>query len=211
MTEQIIYREMGPGDYDELLKLVIDTWQYADWVTAKLVAPLAEKFMVETLLHSSLRTVAVHNGKIAGIIAVGTGTDDAVAILCKSKELDALLRLTSDSTNEGKFLHQYLETKQLNLDMLKSRYDCYQGVINLLIVKKEYKGFGIGSTLFNRANRYFYDNRVSRFYLFSDSASNVFFYEKKGMERVSEISYKWDKTDDDSNEEYYMYEGITLI
>lgn len=210
MNRDILYREMELGDYSDLLKLVIDTWRYNEWVAENLVAPLAEKFMVETLLNSSQRIVATYDGNLIGVLAADTAIEDPFTILCKCKEIDALLRLTENDTGDNTILHQYLKTKRLNLDMLESRYECYQGLINLLIVKDGYKGFGIGSKLFGMANNYFHDNNVSRFYLFTDSASNVHFYEIKGMRRVREISYKWDENNVQSIEVYYMYEGFTL-
>ena len=50
MKQETILRKMIPEDYDSILNLVINTWDYRSWVPNNLVASMAD-FFLSDLLH----------------------------------------------------------------------------------------------------------------------------------------------------------------
>lgn len=66
---EIDLRLMQASDYDEILKMVITTWDYRSWVPKDLVWPMAEYFLSDLLQKSDHIVVVTVDGKTAGICA----------------------------------------------------------------------------------------------------------------------------------------------
>ena len=71
MKQETILRKMIPEDYDSILVLVINTWDYRSWVPNNLVAPMADFFLSDLLLESDDIFVAQTGDDIVGIVASG--------------------------------------------------------------------------------------------------------------------------------------------
>ena len=66
---EIDLRLMQASDYDEILKMVITTWDYRSWVPKDLVWPMAEYFLSDLLQKSDHIVVVTVDGKTVGICA----------------------------------------------------------------------------------------------------------------------------------------------
>lgn len=63
--------------------------------------------------------------------------------------------------------------------------------IELLIVKKEYRGSGIGTSLFEKAEQWSIENKYHYLWLFTESEKNIDFYKRKGFTYIGLHKGAW--------------------
>ena len=61
-----------------------------------------------------------------------------------------------------------------------------QGQINLIIIRPEWQGKGLGRALIERARKELREHGCAKFFLMSDNQSDYAFYDHLGMERIAE-------------------------
>ncbi|WP_159722636.1 GNAT family N-acetyltransferase [Enterococcus sp. CSURQ0835] len=205
MTE-ITFRPMQPRDFSTLLDLVIDTWQYRTWVPAPLVEPMADYFLCDMLERSSTITVALVQERVVGVIAYSTDIQSTAQQMIAHKRIAALRRILNVQAPENVFT-KFIETMELDEQLLSQQQKKYDGTINLFIVHQAYAGRGIGSTMYQQFQQHMRSQQKQNFYLFTDSSSNFQFYEHHGLKKIATAKYDWG----DETEEYYLYEGKLVL
>lgn len=203
MTQTTVsFRAMESHDFNDLLKLVIDTWHYRTWVPAQLVEPMADYFLCDMLARSSNITVAIQQEQVVGMIAYSTDIQTTMQQAIAHKQVAALRQILNALTPENVFT-KFIETMELDERLLSAQKKKYDGTINLFIVNQAASGHGIGGKLYQRFISQMSDQQKTDFYLFTDSSSNFRFYEHQGLKKIATADYFWD----DEKEEYYLYEG----
>ncbi|HBH6881779.1 GNAT family N-acetyltransferase [Enterobacter sp. 04-C-01-SI_S15] len=201
------YRELEEKDYQDVLDLVTETWNYAEWVQPDMIASMAGYFLNDALLVSDRCIVAEIDGRFAGIVTASVGQCNRLTGFLMQQQLNILMTLTADLSGRIGVFYQYLQTKKINQNMLNSVTGRFDGHIPLFIVKSEFKGMGLGSALFSQVMDIFRLNEVKNYFLFSDSASNHDFYRHKGMTKIRNHTFLWDEADPATAEDYYLFEG----
>ncbi|MDN2453930.1 GNAT family N-acetyltransferase [Lactobacillus sp. UCMA15818] len=213
MREKIIYRKMEDADYQEVLEMVIETWDYREWIEKPLVKPMAEFFLCDLLVGADDVFVAVINSKIVGIVATSHEQWSRLQYVWQRRQLKSLLQLAGFEDKNYIFA-QYMETMNIDEELLALSGKKYGGALNLLIVKEGYQGLGIGGKLYKHFYDYLQRLGVNNFYLFTDNSSNFKFYDHKGLQRVNQKNFFWkdeDGTPHKNPEIYYLYEGSITI
>lgn len=99
---------------------------------------------------------------------------------------------------------------KLNEELIQQSKETFDAALNLLILNENYKGLGLGSTLYQIFLDYLKENEVKTFFLLTDSYSDYPFYEKKGLKRSATQHFSWSNDAEvleEDVEEYYVYAG----
>ena len=188
MKKETILRKMIPEDYDSILDLVINTWDYRSWVPNNLVAPMADFFLSDLLLESDDIFVAQIGDDIVGIVASGLVDQTNIQKISTRKNISSLEKILR-ITEPGSIFLKYIQTLEINEFLLEKSRKNYDAGLNLLIVKEEFKRLGIGGLLYNHFYDYLKQHQAENFYLFTDNSSDYQYYEHKGLSRVAEKKY----------------------
>ena len=194
--------DINEAELADINQLIIDTWAYQEWNKQEHVLPMADFFLETILLTSTKVFVAKDKGKII--------TPD---LLPKSRIRYRQLEALSLIINQGKpetVFDFYLETMKLNEELIQQSKETFDAALNLLILNENYKGLGLGSTLYQLFLDYLKENKAKTFFLLTDSYSNYPFYEKKGLKRIAAQRFSWSndaEVSEEDVEEYYVYAG----
>ncbi|KRM91982.1 GNAT family N-acetyltransferase [Liquorilactobacillus cacaonum] len=209
MQKRVSYRKISDDDYQTVLEMVIETWDYREWIEKPLVRPMAEFFLCDLLVGSDDVFVAVVDNSVVGIVATSHEQWSRLQFIWQRRQLKSLAQLAGYEDKNYIFA-QYMETMNIDEELLALSNKKYGGALNLLIVKKGFQGMGIGGKLFEHFYNYLKELKVKNFYLFTDNSSNFRFYDYKGLKCINQKNFFWkDKngTPQKQPEIYYLYEG----
>ena len=201
---KINLRAMRTEDYEPILKLVITTWDYRSWVPKRLVEPMAEFFLSDLLQRSDHIMIAEVDGKISGICAgdiLEYSRMQRFSLRKKTHALGAILAYTE----KGSIFEKYIQTMELDQELLLQSEREFDGSLNLLIVAKAYQGLGLGKLLYNNFCEYLKKNGARSFYLYTDDSSDYAFYKYQGMQKLAQKTFYWDDIGEDNTELYFLY------
>lgn len=201
---EIDLRLMQASDYDEILKMVITTWDYRSWVPKDLVWPMAEYFLSDLLQKSDHIVVVTVDGKTAGICAGDVLDYTKIQRFCLRKKTAALGAILKQIEPDSIF-EKYIQTMALDQELLLQSNREFEGGLNLLLVNGQYRGLGLGKKLYNNFCEYLQKNGVRSFYLYTDDSSDYGFYEHNGLEKLVEKRFYWDEGNEETVETYYLY------
>ena len=132
------------------------------------------------------------DGKVAGIMIGANQRKKAFHIqhFLKAIWYSLLLLPIKKVYKKEPILKEY----QKNMKKMKKEiFQCTDAEINLFLLKQEYRGCGIGNTLYSNIEKYFLQSSVASYYVHTDTGCNYNFYLKHGMhilaERKTNISY----------------------
>lgn len=124
-----------------------------------------------------------------------------------SLRLDLLLSTISLlSTREGRAVfHAFSEVERIDRELL-SQCHPYDGELAFFAVNKDCRGIGIGKMLFQKALEYMNTQKISAFYLFTDTSCNYGFYEHQGMKRQMEKKCRMKIQGQSEEFEFFLYD-----
>lgn len=204
---QLSFQPFDTRYYNQILSIIIDTWGFESWVPEGYAHLLAEYFLADILSESSNVTLALKGDEVVGISGHSLVNDASSKSFLRKKRVLSLMSFISDDNAHSLIFRQFMKTRVLSENMLLAADVTFEAVVNLLVVKAGNKGSGIGSKLYNIIISNFRQNGVHSFYLFSDSASDISFYERKGLKCVFSGVFDWGGNDPDNFEKYYLYAG----
>ncbi|ACY84213.1 hypothetical protein ETAE_1372 [Edwardsiella piscicida] len=205
MTNPIEIAEVSRIDddaYAQLTTLIIKTWEYDAWLEEDQVSPMAEYFLNDIILSSQKIYVARCAQQIIGIITIAQSPDFLYESQFSYKQLTAMSALISREGKSGVFA-QYIDTLRINQRLLQRTHRHYHASLNFFAIDAPFRGLGLGSRLYRQGLAYLQTQGIDTFFVFTDSASNSLFYEKKGLLKIASETFYWQ----DGVEEYYLYEG----
>lgn len=201
---EVKLRLMQPSDYEELLKLVIVTWDYRSWVQPDLVEPMAEFFLSDLLQRSDHIVIATVDGKLAGVCAGDIIDYTKLQSFSRRQKLKALGEILQ-RTEKASIFARYVETLALDEVLLRESKHTFPASLNLLIVKKAYQGLGIGGKLYRDFCQYLKNNDIHSFYLYTDDSSDYRFYEHQKMKKLAQKDFYWQPEKKADRETYFIY------
>ncbi|MGI6315634.1 MAG: GNAT family N-acetyltransferase [Christensenellales bacterium] len=82
----------------------------------------------------------------------------------------------------------------------------YMGELAFFAVSSSYRGQGVGKQLFQKAVEYLRKQKISSFYLFTDTSCNYGFYEHQGMQQKTKKICSMKIGDHTEEFEFYLYD-----
>ncbi len=162
-------------------QIIRDTWNYDRFCSQKTAKKLARVYLDSCLADQTYTQVALMKDTPVGIIM-------AKKIAARRCPLRLRLNLGFSvvsllSSQEGRAVFRaFWEVDKIDRDLL-SESKPYDGELAFFAVSRSCRGIGIGKMLFQRAIEYMKAQKISSFYLFTDTSCNYGFYEHQGMRR----------------------------
>lgn len=178
-------RAFQKSDRPALENIVRQTWEYDRFCSPKIAAKMAKLYFNSCLINQTFTRVAEVDGMPVGII-MGKNIQRHPCPL--SLRLACLASFISLFLNrEGrKVFKVFAGVQEIDDALLASCKREYGGELAFFAIQKEYRGRGLGRKLFQTVVDYMQSQKVTAFYLFTDTTCNYPFYEHLGMQRCAE-------------------------
>lgn len=200
-------RPVEAGDISAIEKLVANEW-YQNWTAKDPIASAADVYFdVQSCLNnSSFGQVALVDDQVVGVIMVRADKDIRHLRLLTTDSYDQVMVLLSRPKDiQEELARDHKREKEVNDQLLVDTGINYQGEVVLFLLAPSARGLGIGSKLFQLANDYFQSQNVNRYFLFTDDACTVSFYQKAGLRENGARNINPDGT---APFYYYLYDNL---
>lgn len=202
---QLKLREYQDQDFNELEKIIRETWHYDEFSSYKTAAKLAQVFLSSCLTNYTFSQVAVLKGKVVGIILAKNMKQHKSPLKHRIKQFSAILSLYL--LKEGrKVLKIFENASKIDKQLLKTCNIPYSAELSLFVVSSSCRGLGIGKKLFLSTIEYMKTQKMDNFYLFTDTSCNYGFYEHQGMIRRCEKEYNFNINNQLAKMKFFIYD-----
>ena len=203
----LTFRSFKPKDIADIHQLAYETWYETKDDPNSTIAKALAQFYVNDCLHgSNYGQVTTTKNKVTGVILGNVHADGNSLRALATSGLSELFQFSKTPIDQAQLIGSLKTEKELNESMLGESNREYDAEICLFLVNKQFQGQGVGSQLFTNLLNHFNEQGVESYYLFTDDACNIEFYNYKGLK----ISISRQHPEDDSSDpfQYYMYEGF---
>lgn len=204
--KDVLYRPGRAVDEEALLSLILSAWHYRKWVPPRAVRAMGQYYLYKILSRSDVVQVAVRQGQVVGVAAERMVRNGAAAY--RLRKWGAFLRVLLCGQGTRQML-QFIQCDRMERSMLKKTGLAFDGALNLLVVREDQKGRGIGGELYRRFLGQMEALGLKRFYLLTDSACDYQYYERQGLRRIAQRTFYWREAGPQGRavfpEEYYLY------
>ena len=173
MNQLIFLREFQKTDRPALEQIIRETWDYDRFCSQETAKKLARVYLDSCLADQTYTPVGIIMAKKIAArrcpLRLRLNLGFSVVSLLSSQEGRAVFRA-------------FWEVDKIDRDLL-SECKPYDGELAFFAVSRSCRGIGIGKMLFQRAIEYMKAQKISSFYLFTDTSCNYGFYEHQGMRR----------------------------
>ncbi|SCI90555.1 ribosomal-protein-alanine acetyltransferase [uncultured Clostridium sp.] len=187
--DKIIYRNLMQKDYDTIKKLISEAFGFGEFIKDEVLLDTVTGFYLQECVDdSSFSKVAEKDNKVIGLI-LGKAKNDKISLkdIHNTTPIDeaAIGQVLADEDNR-KVIKEFAKIQEVYKEIIKGREDNFEGCIQLFIVSKEARGFGIGKTLLSYLSEYMKANNVNSLYLYTDTRCNYGFYDSQNFKRLAE-------------------------
>lgn len=191
MADQIVIREIQKNDHALLEQTIAKTWKFAERFSNKTAVILSKACLLDFLAEQTFTRVAVVNGSVIGVIMGISKNKRKVQLHYVLPLLLVGLRLCL--TSEGRIaVKGYSVIKRIYQRLLKRSKKSYDAELSFFVVDPSYRGLGLGKRLFQCFIQYMKEEKVSNFFLYTDTECNYQFYDKQGMQKQCEEDFALD-------------------
>lgn len=185
------FRPVQFGDIDAIVKEYERTWGIAQQVGKDASLSLSRRSVLHYLAPSTHGTIAEVEGKFMGLLLARVFGKPVlfpeVSEMLRAQE--ASMKEKNDAKYDEALEEAYgmraLETK---LEAKSHINNLTQAELELFLVSPDARGHGVGGGLWKRTMHLLRNNGVNRYYLHTDSACDVSFYDYHGLRK--DASYK---------------------
>ena len=208
---EVLYREATKNDYKEIKRLIGEAWfdEYIEeYNFSKRVVELYRKgYIYMYLAESNYIEVAEYDGKVVGFL-FGRNNNAKLPHSLKYKFLMLTVGFRLLLTKPGRRgLKINRITNKTNNNLVKQAGIKLESELCLFIVDSNYRNLHIGSTLHKNFLNYLEEKKVKNNYLFTDTYSDYFYYERRGYKRMGEldVDFKIKGEESEALPKYYIY------
>ncbi len=205
MSEHLILREFQKSDRPALENVVRETWQYDRFCSPKTAAKMARLYLDSCLCNQTFTRVAEADGVPVGIIMGKDIRNHTCPLSLRLSWLYSVIGLLI--TQEGRKISKVFDCVQdINTELISRCKKDYQGELAFFAISEKCRGKGLGRKLFQSVVDYMHTQKISEFYLFTDTSCNYPFYEHLGMHRCGEKKQVIHTHKEDGNMTFFIYE-----
>lgn len=202
---QIQLRAYQKQDFKTVENIIRETWHYDAFCSPGTAAKLAGVFLSSCLTNYTFSSVALLNGKIAGIILVKDIKKHKCPFSNRFLQIKSILSLYM--TGEGRKVSKIFgNVHGIDRQLLKENKKSYPAELALFAVHSSCRGQGIGKILFRSALDYIKQQNLESFYLFTDTSCNYGFYEHQGMTRRCEKAHSFNIKGQQAGLHFFIYD-----
>lgn len=212
------FRPVKINDIDAIVEEYERTWGIAHAVGADASRNLSRRFVLHYLEPSTHGTVATIDGKFMGLLLARVYGDNVMFPQVKNmlKKQEESMMANNDS-QYAKALDAAIGMGQIErkLEAVSHINDLTQAELELFVVSPDARGHGVGGGLWKRTMQHLRHRGVNRYFLHTDTACDVSFYDYHGLRRDA----TWAKKDHekyanrvkDLVEDLYIYSGEPFV
>lgn len=212
------FRDVHLGDIDAIVKEYERTWGISKEVGNDASLSLSRRFVLHYLEPSTHGTIAEVDGKLMGLLLARVFDAPVMFPEVRSMLLEQEREMKSQNDEnyaralEEAYAMRALETK---LEAKSHINDLTQAELELFLVSPDARGHGVGGGLWRHTMHMLRNNGVNRYYLHTDSACDVSFYDYHGLSKDASWLHKDHPYDIERAkslvEDLYIYSGEPMV
>lgn len=212
------FRDVHLGDIDAIVKEYERTWGISKEVGQEASLSLSRRFVLHYLEPSTHGTIAEVDGKLMGLLLARVFDAPVMFPEVRSMLLEQEREMKSQNDEnyaralEEAYAMRALETK---LEAKSHINDLTQAELELFLVSPDARGHGVGGGLWRHTMHMLRNNGVNRYYLHTDSACDVSFYDYHGLSKDASWLHKDHPYDIERAkslvEDLYIYSGEPMV
>ena len=212
------FRDVHLGDIDAIVKEYERTWGISKEVGQDASLSLSRRFVLHYLEPSTHGTIAEVDGKFMGLLLARVFDAPVMfpevrrMLLEQEREMKSQNDETYARALEEAYAMRALETK---LEAKSHINDLTQAELELFLVSPDARGHGVGGGLWKHTMHMLRNNGVNRYYLHTDSACDVSFYDYYGLSKDASWLHKDHPYDIERAkslvEDLYIYSGEPMV
>lgn len=212
------FRDVHLGDIDAIVKEYERTWGISKEVGQEASLSLSRRFVLHYLEPSTHGTIAEVDGKFMGLLLARVFDAPVMFPEVRSLLLEQEREMKSQNDEnyaralEEAYAMRALETK---LEAKSHINDLTQAELELFLVSPDARGHGVGGGLWRHTMHMLRNNGVNRYYLHTDSACDVSFYDYHGLSKDASWLHKDHPYDIERAkslvEDLYIYSGEPMV
>ena len=208
--DRLVFRDVRNSDLSDIKDIIDDSWDWVDLFESEgsLEATLG-LYLNMVLYESSFTKVAVHNGKIVGVIMGYVEGDEPKGRLLMDDSASFALKLMNTTKNDRKAAYKYLsKTRVIYEEMFEEVGIDYDANLVFFVVSEDARGLNIGKLLWLELLEYFKQKEVRSVYLFSDTECNFGFYDHIGFTKKTEreVEFTFGGEPEDFSQTIFLYD-----
>jgi len=180
-------RNIRKNDLEALHNITLESWYKKEAEEdTELTNALVQIDLNTSLNKSSFGKVAVVDGQVIGVIMGSVEAQPNELRLLQTSSTPSWLTILEKDENQRAGVLQDLRFEVEAQRKLITKYTAndYGGSIVLFAVHPEFKGQGVGSLLFEEMMQHFSNHMINKYYLFSDSMSDISYYDHRGLRQL---------------------------
>lgn len=212
------FRDVHLGDIDAIVKEYERTWGISKEVGQDASLSLSRRFVLHYLEPSTHGTIAEVDGKFMGLLLARVFDAPVMFPEIRRMLLEQEREMKSQNDEnyaralEEAYAMRALETK---LEAKSHINDLTQAELELFLVSPDARGHGVGGGLWRHTMHMLRNNGVNRYYLHTDSACDVSFYDYHGLSKDASWLHKDHPYDIERAkslvEDLYIYSGEPMV
>lgn len=203
--ENVLFREYRKEDQGELENIIRKTWGYDKFCSPKIAKKMAKTYLANCLANQTFTNVAVINNVPVGIILGKDIVHHKCPLKLKINQIISIISIYL--SKEGRRIIRMIgNIDKIDKDLLKDTNKNYGGEVALFVINSEYRGLGIGKSLFESLKAYMQDKNIEEFFLYTDTSCNYGFYEHQGMLRKGEKTHIYSMNNQSKEMTFFLYE-----
>lgn len=212
------FRPVKLGDIDAIVKEYERTWGISKEVGKDASLSLSRRFVLHYLEPSTHGTIAELDGKFMGLLLARVFDAPVMFPEVRRMLLEQEREMKSQNDEnyaralEEAYAMRALETK---LEAKSHINDLTQAELELFLVSPDARGHGVGGGLWRCTMHMLRNNGVNRYYLHTDSACDVSFYDYHGLSKDASLLHKDHPYEIERAkslvEDLYIYSGEPMV
>lgn len=205
MKNNVIFREYKDQDEKKMEEIIIKTWNYNKFCDDRVARLLSEVFLFSCLGNQTYTQIAELNGEILGVIMAKDVKNHKPSFKYRFKLIRSLSSIKL-SKKGREALDIFQKVREIDDRLLESSGKLYSGELAFFAMDSEYRGMGIGKSLFEKAKKYMESSRIDNFFLFTDTSCNFGFYDHLGMQKNNEEKTFFDFYNTKQDSIFFIYD-----
>lgn len=205
MKNNVIFREYKDQDEKKIEEIIIKTWNYNKFCDDRVARLLSEVFLFSCLSNQTYTQIAELNGEILGVIMAKDVKNHKPSFKYRFKLIRSLSSIKL-SKKGREALDIFQKVREIDDRLLENSGKLYSGELAFFAMDSEYRGMGIGKSLFEKAKKYMESSRIDNFFLFTDTSCNFGFYDHLGMQKNNEEKTFFDFYNTKQDSIFFIYD-----
>ena len=183
MDDELTFRSIKRKDFHALADIIRRAWNFDAFCSERMAERLGLLYLTNCLCNQSFNMVALRGGRPVGVI-MGRDLKKKEVLLSDLLGMMKNFAIVRMSRKGRELLDMFSVFDRIDEDMYKKSAVEFGGELSFFVVDENERGRGTGAKLYYLLMKYFSEENVNSFYLFTDTSCDFGFYEHMGAVRL---------------------------